>query len=88
LAILTKEEYMATLHKRVPLYINGEFFESKTDKWQDVINPATQEKISEVPHATMDEMEQAVATAKAAFEEWKNVQCQLVCVTSLNINSF
>ena len=61
------------MHKRVPLYINGEFFESKTDHWMDVTNPANGEKLSEVPFTTMDEMELAVSAAKEAFKEWKNV---------------
>lgn len=61
------------MHKRVPLYINGEFFESKSNNWMDVTNPATQEKISEVPNATMDEMAQAISAASEAFKTWRNV---------------
>jgi len=61
------------MHKNVPLYINGEFVQSKTDQWQDVVNPTTQETISKVPFATMDEMTKAVESAKSAFLEWKEV---------------
>lgn len=61
------------MHKKVPLYINGEFIESKSNSWMDVINPANQEKISSVPNATMEEMERAVSCAQEAFETWKNV---------------
>lgn len=31
------------------LLINGQFIESKTQEWQDIINPATQEVIGRVP---------------------------------------
>ena len=58
------------MHKRVPLYINGEFFESKTEHWMDVTNPANGEKLSEVPFTTMDEMEMAVRAAKEAFQAY------------------
>lgn len=61
------------LKKRVPLLINNEFMESKSKKWKDVINPATQEVIAEVPYATDSEMEKAVESAKAAFQSWREV---------------
>lgn len=61
------------MHKKVPLYINGEFFESKSTHYADVINPATQETITTVPYATTQEVELAVASAKEAFKTWKNV---------------
>ncbi|OWW21376.1 CoA-acylating methylmalonate-semialdehyde dehydrogenase [Noviherbaspirillum denitrificans] len=55
----------------VPLLINGEFVQSKTTEWRDVINPATQEVLARVPLATPAEMEAAVASAKAAFSTWR-----------------
>lgn len=57
--------------KKVPLYINGEWVESKSDQWLDVLNPATQEVLAQVPCATMDEMEAAINSAKEAFKTWK-----------------
>ncbi|PTB93039.1 methylmalonate-semialdehyde dehydrogenase (CoA acylating), partial [Marinobacter sp. Z-F4-2] len=59
--------------KKVPLFINGEFVQSKSDRWIDVTNPATQEVIAQVPCATQDEMDAAVASAKKAFLTWKEV---------------
>lgn len=60
------------MHK-VPLLINGEFVESSTSSYIDVTNPANNEVIAQAPCATDQEMEQAIATAEAAFETWKNV---------------
>lgn len=57
--------------KKVPLYINGEWVESKSDQWIDVLNPATQEVLAQVPCATQGEMEAAIASAKEAFKTWK-----------------
>ena len=61
------------MHKKVPLYLGGEFVSSQSDQWMDVLNPANQEKISEVPFATTAEMERAVESAKEAFEQWRQV---------------
>src|ERR1700733_13646144 len=56
----------------VKLLINGAFVESKTTEWHDVINPATQEVLAQVPFATDGEIDAAVAAAKAAFKTWKH----------------
>jgi malonate-semialdehyde dehydrogenase (acetylating) / methylmalonate-semialdehyde dehydrogenase len=56
----------------VKLMINGEFVESRTGEWRDIINPATQEVLARVPFATADEVNAAVAAAKEAFKIWKN----------------
>ncbi|NMG04611.1 CoA-acylating methylmalonate-semialdehyde dehydrogenase [Azoarcus taiwanensis] len=55
----------------VKLLINGEFVESRTSEWRDVVNPATQEVLARVPMATAEELNAAVAAAKRAFESWK-----------------
>eukprot|EP01114_Cavostelium_apophysatum_P008243 TRINITY_DN205_c0_g1_i1.p1 TRINITY_DN205_c0_g1~~TRINITY_DN205_c0_g1_i1.p1 ORF type:complete len:530 (-),score=146.12 TRINITY_DN205_c0_g1_i1:51-1640(-) len=57
--------------KKVPLFINGEFVESKTDKWIDVHNPATQEVVCKVPEATQSEMKHAAEVAQKAFASWR-----------------
>ncbi|OJX33396.1 MAG: methylmalonate-semialdehyde dehydrogenase (acylating) [Burkholderiales bacterium 68-12] len=55
----------------VKLLINGEFVESKTTEWRDVVNPATQQVLARVPFATQDEINAAVAAAKEAFKTWR-----------------
>ena len=59
--------------KKIPLYINGEFLQSKTTEFRNVVNPATQEVLAEVPYATPAEMNAAMDAAKAAFKIWKDV---------------
>jgi malonate-semialdehyde dehydrogenase (acetylating)/methylmalonate-semialdehyde dehydrogenase len=56
---------------RVPLLINGRLVPSRTTEWRPVINPATQERLAWVPMATADEVQDAVAAAKAAFAAWR-----------------
>ncbi|KAJ3152982.1 hypothetical protein HDU86_005438 [Geranomyces michiganensis] len=53
------------------LYINGEFFESQTDKWFELRNPATQELVTMVPQATQQELQHASRTAEEAFKTWR-----------------
>ncbi|POZ62939.1 CoA-acylating methylmalonate-semialdehyde dehydrogenase [Chromobacterium alticapitis] len=55
----------------IKLLIGGEFVESKTMEWRDIVNPATQEVLARVPLATADEVNAAVASAKEAFKTWK-----------------
>jgi len=55
----------------VKLLINGEFIESQTDRWEPVINPATQETLAMIPYATQEEINRAVASAKEAFKTWR-----------------
>ena len=50
--------------KAHPLFINGEFVESKSDRFFDVVNPATQEVVARTPLSTREEMERASEAAK------------------------
>jgi len=58
--------------KKLKPYINGEFVESKTSKYSDAYDPSTGEVIAKVPCCTPDEVEKAVASAKAAFPGWSS----------------
>ncbi|WP_207063001.1 aldehyde dehydrogenase family protein [Motiliproteus sp. SC1-56] len=37
----------------------------------DVLNPATEQVVAQCPQASMDQLDQAVEAAQAAFEQWK-----------------
>ncbi|WOG84465.1 hypothetical protein DCAR_0103648 [Daucus carota subsp. sativus] len=52
--------------------IGGKFLESKACAFIDVVNPATQELVSQAPLTTYDEFKAAVSAAKQAFPKWKN----------------
>ena len=62
---------MTTNPPNIPLFINGQLVQSKTQEWRDVVNPATQEVLARVPFATADEVNEAVASAAKAFATWK-----------------
>ncbi|WP_458376778.1 CoA-acylating methylmalonate-semialdehyde dehydrogenase [Pseudomonas pergaminensis] len=53
------------------LLINGNFTESKSSEWRDIVNPATQEIVGRVPFATPQEVAAAIDAAAKAFEKWR-----------------
>ena len=53
-------------------FINGEYVDSASEKFTTIYNPSTGEAIALVPQCTADEVEKAIAAAKAAFPAWKN----------------
>ncbi|MEO0464085.1 MAG: aldehyde dehydrogenase family protein [Pseudomonadota bacterium] len=57
---------MVTQYKNL---INGEMVDTGT--WLDVVNPATEEVIGQVPACGQAELDNAVAAARAAFKTWK-----------------
>lgn len=77
------------LQKRVPEYgkgeeavsdivrkkycVNGEWRESKTDRWMPVTDSSTGEVIAEVPCCTRSEVEEAITAADAAFPMWSQM---------------
>ncbi len=58
------------------LLINGEFIDSTTNHWQDIVNPATQEVLGQVPFATAEEVNAAIAAAQQAFASWRETPIQ------------
>lgn len=57
---------MVTQYKNL---INGEM--RHTDEWLDVINPATEQVIGQVPACGQEELDSAVIAAREAFKSWK-----------------
>src|SRR5260221_10882340 len=60
------------------MLINGEFVASKSAKAFPVSDPSTEEVIAQVPDSNADDVNGAVAAAKAAFEEgpWATTTAQ------------
>ena len=52
--------------------VNGEWKLSKTDKYMDCYNPSTGEIIAKTPCCTKEEVEEAIASAKAAYPGWSD----------------
>ncbi|MEC2310309.1 methylmalonate-semialdehyde dehydrogenase [Bacillus atrophaeus] len=59
--------------RKLKNYINGEWVESKTDKYEDVVNPATKEVLCQVPISTKEDIDYAVEKASQAFKKWSKI---------------
>jgi len=62
---------MATQYKNL---INGEMVE--TGEWMDVVNPATEEVIGQVPACGKSELDRAVSAAREAFKSWRRTDIE------------
>ena len=61
------------MSENLPLFIEGEFTQSKSDTHLEVLNPASQEILTKVPFATEEESNRAIASAEKTFHDWKDV---------------
>ncbi|MCL5021971.1 MAG: CoA-acylating methylmalonate-semialdehyde dehydrogenase [Nitrospirae bacterium] len=58
--------------KRLKYFADGKWKESATKKYMPVTNSSTGELMAEAPCCTVDEVNEAVAAAKAAFPRWSS----------------
>lgn len=59
------------MYQQLSLYINGTFISGEGRKMQNVINPATQEVLGQLPHASEADLDMALQSAEKAFVTWK-----------------
>ena len=59
------------MYQKLSLYINGDFISGEGRPSQEVINPATQEVLGHLPHATQADLDMALQSAEKAFATWK-----------------
>lgn len=62
--------------KKLKFCIDGEWRESTTTEYMPVTNSSTGEIMAEAPCCTLDEINQAVAAAKKAFQSWSDTPVQ------------
>ena len=56
------------------MLINGRWTAGKTTERITVINPATEEMLSDVPRGTAADADAAVAAARDAFDGWRRMR--------------
>ncbi len=57
--------------EKLKYFVNGQYVESKAEKWYELHNPSTGEVTGYAPNCTAEEVEGAIAAAKAAYPGWK-----------------
>ena len=66
----TATQSTETLRSYSKHYINGAWVDSKGSETGDVIGASTEEVIGRIPLGAPEDVDAAVAAAKAAFESW------------------
>lgn len=56
--------------EKLKYFINGEYVESKTEKYTELYNPSTGEITGYAPCCTAEEVEEAIKVAKSAYPAW------------------
>jgi succinate-semialdehyde dehydrogenase / glutarate-semialdehyde dehydrogenase len=59
------------MYEDLSLYINGQFLKGGGRREQDVFNPATDEVVGKLPHASKEDLDLALASAQKAFLSWR-----------------
>ena len=64
------ESKPATAYETLALYIDGKFIGADGRKTEPVLNPASGEVLAQLPHATREDLDRALAAAQRAFTTW------------------
>ena len=59
------------MYEDLSLYINGQFLKGDGRREGDVVNPATDEVIGKLPHASKADLDLALQSAHTAFQAWR-----------------
>jgi delta 1-pyrroline-5-carboxylate dehydrogenase len=78
-AMICRAEEMVELQEvrdnygKLKLFVGGKWVGSDSNNVQSVVNPAKAQSIAQVPFATKEEVNNAVESARAAFEKWQEL---------------
>ena len=59
------------MYEELAMYIDGEWCQGSDGAGEDVINPATEEALARLPHASAADLDRALAAASRGFAEWR-----------------
>lgn len=59
--------------RKLQMFINGEFISNSSDKWIDVLNPATEEVVSQMPEGAAADASKAIDAAHDAQIAWEKL---------------
>ncbi|HEY8286083.1 MAG TPA: CoA-acylating methylmalonate-semialdehyde dehydrogenase [Chloroflexota bacterium] len=68
--VTRSEQHTSTTVRKLRNYVNGQWVEAGSGTLE-VRNPATNQVLAQVPLSTKDDVERAVAAARAAFPAWR-----------------
>jgi len=59
------------MYEKLELLINGKWRQGSGGKTETVYNPATGEALGELPHGSIDDLDEALAASEKAFQVWR-----------------
>ena len=59
------------MYEELAMYIDGEWCQGGDGAGEDVINPATEEILARLPHASIADLDRALAAASKGFAQWR-----------------
>lgn len=59
------------MYEKLELLINGKWRQGSGGKTETVYNPATGETLGELPHASISDLDEALAASEKAFQVWR-----------------
>ncbi len=62
---------MHAQYEKLAMYIDGEWCQGSRGETEKVINPANEEVLAELPHATSEDLDRALDAARRAFPKWR-----------------
>ncbi|MFP3907168.1 MAG: aldehyde dehydrogenase family protein, partial [Acidimicrobiales bacterium] len=63
---------IVSIAERYSLFIGGDWVEPRSETTFTTVNPATEEPLAEIAEAGADDVDRAVAAARAAFDQWSS----------------
>ena len=60
------------MYIKLGLFINGKW-KYNSEKYSDVINPADESILGKLPHATKDDLQEAVESSSEGFKVWRDI---------------
>lgn len=60
------------MYEKLEMYIDGEWCQGSDGAGEDVVNPATEEVLGHLPHASKSDLDRALTSSKAGFETWRS----------------
>jgi succinate-semialdehyde dehydrogenase/glutarate-semialdehyde dehydrogenase len=61
------------VYPQIKMFIAGEWTEGRSDRSEEILNPATGQPIGETPYASRGDLDRALTAAAEGFEIWRKV---------------
>src|ERR1700752_4942682 len=67
------------MYTDLALYIDGKWQNGGGRKGEEVLNPATEKPLAQLPHASQADLDEALEAAKKGFATWRNTSAYDRC---------